>query len=222
MYLWEGLVWKGVPVQYMVVKCWRIDDHYPSPTSSLPKEMQAVVQRKLIKKLPSSSPMCYYKYSEKWKQFPAESEMQQLGGLALQMLIIPLFYTFTQHWLSHITHLKSHRRSSKRRPSLVLKPHISWALWRGKQQNLPSAGGGWSRVESFIAGTGDDYYLVVLTQINTPRVQQSLKVSQKVLRCLSCYQSLWHCSVSKSSAFLDFDGAVGGQKLSWCCLPTPI
>lgn len=102
------------------------------------------------------------------------AEMQQLGGLwpILQMLSISLIYafTFTEHWLSHIAHLSSHRRSSERRPSLVLKPHISWALWRGKQQNLPSAGGGWSRVESFIAGTGDDYYLVVLTQIDTPRV----------------------------------------------------
>lgn len=86
--------------------------------------------------------------------------------------------------------LSPHRRSSQSRSSLVLEPHISRALRRGKQQDFPRAGGGSCWVESLIAGAGDDHYLVVLTQINAPRVQQSLKVSQQILRCLPCYQSL--------------------------------
>lgn len=64
----------------------------------------------------------------------------------------------------------SHRRSSEGRSSLVVKSHIGWALWCGKQQDLPCACRGRSRVESLIARTGDDHYLVVLTQINTSRV----------------------------------------------------
>lgn len=83
-----------------------------------------------------------------------------------------------------------HRRSSQSRPSLVLDPHIGRALRRGKQQDFPRAGGGSGRVESLIAGAGDDHYLVVLAQVNTPRVQQSLKVSQQILRCLPRDQSL--------------------------------
>lgn len=72
-----------------------------------------------------------------------------------------------------------HRRSPQGRSPLVLD--INGALWRGKQQDLPRAGGGCDRVESLIAGAGDDHYLVVLSQVNAPRVQQSLKVSQQIL-----------------------------------------
>lgn len=91
---------------------------------------------------------------------------------------------------SHTTPLSPHRRPSQSRASLVLDPHISGALGRGKQQDLPRAGGGGGRVESFIAGAGDDHYLVVLAQVNTPRVQQRLEVGQQILRCLPRYQSL--------------------------------
>lgn len=90
-----------------------------------------------------------------------------------------------------------YRRSSQHRSSPVLQAHISRSLGCSKQQDLPSAGGCSSWVEALIGGTGDDHYLVVLTQINTPRVQQSLKISQQVLGCLPCYQSLWHCSMSQ-------------------------
>lgn len=82
------------------------------------------------------------------------------------------------------------RRSSQSRPSLVLNPHVSWALRCGEQQDFPRAGGSGGRVESLIAGAGDDHYLVVLAQVNAPRVQQGLEVGQQILRCLSCYQSL--------------------------------
>lgn len=64
------------------------------------------------------------------------------------------------------------------------------ALRRGEQQDFPRAGGCGRRVESLIAGAGDDDYLVILSQVNAPRVQQSLKVSQQVLRCLPRDQSL--------------------------------
>lgn len=102
-----------------------------------------------------------------------------------------------------------HRRSSQHWSSLVLDPHISGALRRGKQQNFPRAGGSSGRVESLIAGAGDDHYLVVLTQINTPRVEQSLKVGQQILRCLACYQGLWHGSVSLRSPW----GVLRGHEL---------
>lgn len=64
------------------------------------------------------------------------------------------------------------------------------ALRRGEQQDFARAGGGGQRVESLIAGAGDDDYLVVLAQIDAPRVQQRLKVLQQILGCLTCYQSL--------------------------------
>lgn len=98
-----------------------------------------------------------------------------------------------------------YRRSSKSWFSLVVDAHISRALRRGKEQDLPCAAGGCRRVESLIAGAGDNHYLVVLAKINTPRVQKSLKISQQILRCLPCYQSLWHGSVSLSKPYTWFD-----------------
>lgn len=72
--------------------------------------------------------------------------------------------------------LPFYRWPSQRRSPLVLDPYVSWALRSGEQQDLPRARRGRGWVESFIAGAGDNNYLVVLVQVDTPRVQQSLKV----------------------------------------------
>lgn len=79
--------------------------------------------------------------------------------------------------------LSPHRWSPQSWPPLLLD--ICRTLWRGKKQYLPCAGWGDGRVDTLIAGAGDDHYLVVLAQVDTARVQQSLKVGQKVLGCLA-------------------------------------
>lgn len=78
----------------------------------------------------------------------------------------------------------SHRRSPQDRPPLVLDPYVGRALRRGEEQDLPCAGRGDGRVESLVAGAGDDHYLLVLDQLDAPRVQQRLKIRQQVLWCL--------------------------------------
>lgn len=115
--------------------------------------------------------------------------------LTTSLVTTSLSFTSVSSPSSH-TSPSSHRRSSQSRPSLVLNPHISRPLRCSKQQDFPRAGGGGSRVESLIAGAGDDHYLVILAQVDTPGVQQSLKVCQQILRCLPRYQCLWHGSVS--------------------------
>lgn len=139
--------------------------------------------------------ICYRQKA--WNHFNIICE-RKTPQLTTSLIALSLSLTF----VSTASPLSPHRRSSQSRSSLVLDPHINGALWRGKQQDFPRAGGGGGRVESLIAGAGDDHYLVVLGQVNTPRVQQSLKVSQQILGRLPCYQSLWHGSVSQSTPSL--------------------
>lgn len=98
------------------------------------------------------------------------------------MQSITLVRVFFTSRLSSFTFSSPYRRPAQSWLPLVLQADAGGALRRGEQQDFPRAGGGRGpRVEHLIAGAGEDHYLVVLTQVDSPRVQQGLKVSQQVL-----------------------------------------
>lgn len=91
----------------------------------------------------------------------------------------------------HFTFSSPYRRPAQSWLPLVLQANAGGALRCGEQQDFPRACGGhgpW--VEHLIAGAGEDHYLVVLAQVDAAGVQQGLKVSQQVLRCLPRDQGL--------------------------------
>lgn len=188
--------------------------------------MEAVAQRKLIKILPSLCPMCYYKCSsEKWKQFPAESDRNATVGWTLA-IITDVHYCSYLHFHFHLTLiiLTGGLPSAGRRlswsptsagPCGVANNKISPVLvgadpgWSPSLLGLVMITIWWSSPRS------------ILPEFS--RVSKSAKRSSDVCPVIKVSDiAVCHRVVPCWTLTEPWVGGWVGQKFKWCRLPTPI